>query len=82
MASTPNHPILLSTVLRILHATNKAVSWSHSRASRVEQMRARGQDEEAAKLDGASVLDTKQMGGPVGVMDWTGPGVWTDAVLR
>jgi alpha 1,6-mannosyltransferase len=28
-----------------------------------------------------NVLDEPNMGGPVGVMDWTGPGLFTDAVL-
>lgn len=81
MASKPHHPIVLSALLRILHSTNKAISWSHDRAGRVKHLKANGKLEEAMKLQKATVMDTVKNGGPVGVMSWTGPGVWTDAVL-
>lgn len=93
-ASTPNHPIPLSATLRILHSTSKAIRWSHSRASKLERLKAElaagdgsmedreALEESIKKLEGTAVTATLKDGGPVGIMDWTGPGVWTDAVLR
>ncbi|KIR35769.1 alpha 1,6-mannosyltransferase [Cryptococcus deuterogattii CA1014] len=40
-----------------------------------------GRYKDAQNLASVSVLNEPKHGGPVGVMAWTGPGVWTDAVL-
>lgn len=41
-----------------------------------------GDNVKAEQLKQATILSEPKEGGPVGVMNWTGPGVWTDAVLR
>ena len=40
-----------------------------------------GRYEESKALRDIDVLAEPRSGGPLGVMAWTGPGVWTDAVL-
>jgi len=82
MATSPNHPITLSALLRVVHATSDAVEWSHEHASKVRHLNELGRYSDAKGLLGTTVLAEPSEGGPLGVMAWTGPGVWTDAVLR
>jgi alpha 1,6-mannosyltransferase len=82
MASAPNHPIALNAVLRILHATAKSVDWAHGHERNVKALKSLGSYKNMQALRETTVLDEPKMGGSVGVMAWTGPGVWTDAVLR
>ncbi len=77
----PNHPIALSAVLRILHSTADAVEWSHDHARKVHTLADLGRYAESKALLETTVLAEPKEGGPLGVMAWTGPGVWTDAVL-
>ena len=81
MASAPFHPISLSAVLRILHATAQAVDWAHKHDGIVNTLNDQGRYEEAKNLRMATVMNEPAKGGPLGVMAWTGPGIWTDAVL-
>jgi alpha 1,6-mannosyltransferase len=82
MASAPYHPITLNALLRILHSTGKAVDWSHTHARDIQALKSLGRYKDMKALRETTVLDVPKMGGPVGIMAWTGPGVWTDAVLR
>jgi alpha 1,6-mannosyltransferase len=82
MASAPHHPIALSAVLRILHATAVAIDWSHEHAKVINDLKTLGRYEDMEAVQGADVLSEPKDGGPLGIMAWTGPGVWTDAVLR
>ena len=84
IASAPSHPIILSAILRILHSTAQAVDWTHNHASHLRQYEDQGKagSEAYKELEGVNVLDEPSMGGAVGVMDWTGPGLFTDAVMR
>ncbi|WRT70510.1 uncharacterized protein IL334_007508 [Kwoniella shivajii] len=81
ITSAPNHPIALNALLRILHSTAKAIDWSHSVAQSIKVLKDQGRYEDAKSLSEVNVLNEPKNGGPVGVMAWTGPGVWTDAVL-
>lgn len=81
IASAPSHPILQSAILRILHSTSKAIDWSHTHQTKIDSLKQKGKTSEAKELEKISVLDEPRDGGPVGVMDWTGPGLFTDAVL-
>jgi len=75
---------MLSAILRILHSTAKAVDWTHNHADHLQQYKDQGKSGSEAykELQGVNVLDEPSMGGAVGVMDWTGPGLFTDAVMR
>jgi alpha 1,6-mannosyltransferase len=82
MASAPHHPIALDALLRITHATADAVDWAHDHATEIKHLKESGQSGDLRKLLQTDVLSNPKDGGPIGVMAWTGPGVWTDAVLR
>lgn len=82
MASAPSHPIALSALLRILHATATAVDWTHDHSAKIKTLNDNGDYDQSAELMDIDALSEPNKGGPVGVMDWTGPGIWTDAVLR
>ncbi|EIW69886.1 hypothetical protein TREMEDRAFT_61657 [Tremella mesenterica DSM 1558] len=81
MASAPYHPICLQALLRILHSTAHAVQWSHEHRRNLKALTDLGMFREVSSLREVTVLSEPKGGGPVGVMAWTGPGVWTDAVL-
>lgn len=82
MASAPHHPIALSALLRIVHRTAQAADWAHAHWRDVQLHLHRNETAAARALMGTSALSEPANGGPVGIMDWTGPGVWTDAVLQ
>ncbi|WVR08436.1 hypothetical protein IAU60_005491 [Kwoniella sp. DSM 27419] len=81
LAAAPSHPISLNAIMRIYHATAQAVDWAHANAKSVQILKDQGRYDDARALAEVTVMNEPAKGGPVGVMDWTGPGVWTDAVL-
>jgi len=94
MASAPFHPIALQSVLRVLHATATAADWARTRTRRAAELTkhlhamtpgSQAYDDTKAEIDGlvgSNLLALKKDGGPVGILDWTGPGVWTDATVN
>jgi alpha 1,6-mannosyltransferase len=84
MASARSHPIVLSAVLRIFHTTARAVDWTHHHALRLQQYEDQGKtgSEAYKELKRVNGLEQPSMGGAIGVLDWTGPGLYTDAVMR
>lgn len=82
MASAPYHPIALAAVMRMVHQTAKAADWAAARWDKVLALRQAGKWEAADKLVETHVLKNPKDGGPIGIMNWSGPGVWTDAVLN
>lgn len=81
MAAAPYHPVSLSALLRVTHATANAVTWAHDHAWKVKSLKELGRYEDAETVAKVNVLDEPRHGGPLGVMKWTGPSVWTDAVI-
>lgn len=90
MALAPYHPIALSAVLRVSHRTARAATWASDRWAHVLSKSQSGSlDSEPGsglgwgldELARTTILSDPKDGGPLGVVDWTGPGVWTDAVL-
>ena len=69
--------------MRILHSTAKAIDWTDDHATQLQKLKDQGKKGTQAykDLERVNVLDEPKMGGAVGVMDWTGPGLFTDAVL-
>ena len=82
MASAPAHPIAISAILRIMHETGRAIDWAREHAMNMKFLNELGRYDDAKALATVNVMDEPGEGGPVGVMAWTGPGVWTDATLR
>ena len=68
-------------MLRIVHATAEAIDWVHEHVRRIKILNDQGKYEEANEMRKVTVLNEPKDGGPLGIMAWTGPGVWTDAVL-
>lgn len=58
------------------------MDWAHTHAKEIKRLDDLGEYDKATELLKVDVLTVPKHGGPVGVMDWTGPGVWADAVLR
>jgi alpha 1,6-mannosyltransferase len=65
-----------------LHATSEASHWAVEHQAQIDILRKEGKEAEAVAMEKIGVMQEPKEGGPLGVMDWTGPGVWTDAVLR
>ncbi|KAI5454555.1 hypothetical protein NCC49_003450 [Naganishia albida] len=82
ISSTPHHPIALDVVRHITHQTKTAIDWQNARPYMIRNLTLSGEKEKGEQLKQATILSEPKDGGPVGVMNWTGPGVWTDAVLR
>lgn len=81
MAMAPYHPIALQTVLRVFHSTARAADWAQDRKYIFESLARAGNFSEATKLLSSTVVDEPKDGGAVGIIEWTGPGVWTDSAL-
>lgn len=88
IASSPHHPILLDVVRRILASSSRVAAWTAARDAKVVELEAAGRLEDAEKVRRLDVTETKAkearkwgLKKGVSVMDWTGPGVWTDAVF-
>lgn len=82
LSSTPLHPIYLDVLLQITRQSAYAYDWQEQKPARVKALREAGYGEEADKLEHATISSEPKEGGPLGIIHWTGPGVWTDAVLR
>lgn len=91
----PYHPIALSAVLRILHNTPTAITFAQGHynnyTSLLTQLSSLPRsppsdlrielEAQLAHLGEINVLSEPRHGGPLGVINWTGPSVFTDAVL-
>lgn len=82
MASAPHHPITLSALLRIVHRTASAADWARNHWHSVQRHLHYNETAEATRMMRTTALSEPSAGGPIGIMDWTGPGVWTDSVLQ
>lgn len=83
MASTAFHPVPLSALLRILHNTATAITFSQAHYANYTAVLSSPSftTAEIERLGKIDVLSEPVDGGPLGVINWTGPSVWTDAVL-
>ncbi|KAG8852235.1 membrane-bound alpha-1,6- mannosyltransferase Initiation-specific [Tulasnella sp. 330] len=84
LASTPSHPILLDVISRIVNTTNHNLpKWLASRDAKVAQLRRQGDPSEVAdRLMTLPPWADSKDGGLASVMEWTGPGVFTDSAFR
>lgn len=89
ISSSPHHPIFIDVLRRISLANAQASTWLAARTKLVDQLRAEGKVRQAADVQNLDVFETKgteneyakTLGPGVSVMEWTGPGVWTDSVM-
>ncbi len=82
IASAPHHPILVDALREIQRKTALGLQWLAERPLEIARLTAEGDLEGAAKLSNVALDAEPSEGGPLGVMEWTGPGLWTDCVLR
>jgi alpha 1,6-mannosyltransferase len=66
----------------IQRQTAVALEWLAERPLEIARLHAEGDDDAVRKLSEANMASEPKDGGPLGVMEWTGPGLWTDCVLR
>lgn len=77
-AAAPNHPILLDAVRRVVEATKIVEEWEKWRIAETERLqllRKPGWKDKVRELSGMQREDK------VSVMQWTGPGMWSDSVM-
>ena len=75
LSSAPHHPILLDAVRRVVNATKVVQEWDEWRFTEVARLRLEGMMKEADDLE----KQGKDHIMPV--MEWTGPGLFSDSVL-
>lgn len=73
---------MLDVLSRIADSTERATAWAEDRSRRVAALREDGQTDEADALEGVLLYDDGNHGAFMNVLEWTGPAVLTDAVLR
>jgi alpha 1,6-mannosyltransferase len=93
MAVGPYHPIMLSALLRVVQNTAMAIDWAQLHYTNYTTILADVEaDKEAMdadaereawldRLEHLDILTEPRDGGPLGVIGWTGPSVFTDSVL-
>ncbi|KAG9033137.1 membrane-bound alpha-1,6- mannosyltransferase Initiation-specific [Tulasnella sp. JGI-2019a] len=82
MASAPSHPIMLDVISRIAQSSEGLPAWTAERSANLTKLRIHGQVEAAEKLANVLPWADPKAGGHRSVMEWTGPGVFTDAAFR
>ena len=78
ISSAPSHPIFLDAARRVVNSTRVVESWENWRAqtiSRIERARPPGWQYQITQL--LSMRRSRAMN----VMEWSGPGLFSDAVL-
>lgn len=78
LSSAPNHPIFLDAVRRVVNASRVVQAWEERRdeeITRLERERPRGWSQEVDRLQKLGRSEV------MSVMEWTGPGLFTDSVL-
>ncbi len=74
LASAPHHPIFVDALLMIQRQTAEGLSWLFERPLEIARLQAEGDVEAAEKLSEATMASDPKEGGPLGIMEWTGPG--------
>jgi alpha 1,6-mannosyltransferase len=78
LSGAPHHPIYLDAVRRVVNATRVVQIWDQDRTARIEQLERdhpQGWEDQVRKLQGEGKDHA------MSVMEWTGPGLFSDAVL-
>lgn len=78
LSSAPNHPIFLDAVRRVVNSSRVVQAWEEQRdeeVTRLEREQPRGWSREVDRLRKLGRSEA------MSVMEWTGPGLFTDSVL-
>lgn len=66
----------------MVSATARAKAWSDDRDKCVDALREAGKIQEAEAFASVPLVEIVNNGGYMSVLEWTGPGIFTDAVFR
>ncbi|WWC72912.1 uncharacterized protein I206_106876 [Kwoniella pini CBS 10737] len=75
LSSSPNHPIFLDAVRRVINSTRVVENWENWRINEIEILKSKGENEKVEELK------SQHRDHAMNVMEWTGPGLFTDAVV-
>ncbi|WWC63834.1 uncharacterized protein I303_106439 [Kwoniella dejecticola CBS 10117] len=75
LSSAPSHPIFLDAVRRVVNSTRVVEAWEEWRIDEIQKLESDGQVEQAEELKG------QHRDHAMNVMEWTGPGLFTDSVV-
>ncbi|WVR08900.1 hypothetical protein IAU60_005959 [Kwoniella sp. DSM 27419] len=75
LSSAPGHPIFLDAVRRVVNASRVVSDWEDWRAGEIQRLESEGRNGEAQDLQG------QHRDHAMNVMEWTGPGLFTDSVM-
>ncbi|KAK6906414.1 hypothetical protein L486_06022 [Kwoniella mangroviensis CBS 10435] len=75
LSSSPSHPIFLDAVRRVVNATRVVETWENWRSAEIEKLLGEGREADAQELQ------NQHRDMAMNVMEWTGPGLFTDSVL-
>jgi alpha 1,6-mannosyltransferase len=78
LSSAPNHPIMLDAVRRVVNSTRVVENWEIDRAAEIEELE---RDQPEGYLNRVAELKSQSRANAMNVMEWTGPGLFSDAVL-
>ncbi|OCF32401.1 hypothetical protein I317_05600 [Kwoniella heveanensis CBS 569] len=75
LSSAPSHPIFLDAVRRVVNASHVVQDWENWRTDEIQRLDGEGRSQEAKELA------DQHRDHAMNVMEWTGPGLFTDSVL-
>ena len=75
LGTAPSHPIFIDAARRVVNSTGIVKHWHESNALEIKRLKQEGNTEGAAMVEGKNVAEI------MNVMEWTGPGLFTDSVL-
>ncbi|WVQ93038.1 hypothetical protein IAU59_000102 [Kwoniella sp. CBS 9459] len=75
LSSAPSHPIFLDAVRRVVNASRVVQDWEFWRMTEIQRLNDEGKSNEAQELA------DQHRDHAMNVMEWTGPGLFTDSVL-
>lgn len=78
LSSAPNHPIFLDAARRVVNATRVVEAWEKDRTAKIEDLRESQPEEWEQKIE---QLKGQGRDHAMNVMEWTGPGLFSDAVF-
>ena len=78
LSSAPNHPIFIDAARKVVNSTRFVEQWDLDRAARIAELQSTQPDGWQSEVQD---LQSQKKDHALTVMEWTGPGLFSDAVL-
>jgi alpha 1,6-mannosyltransferase len=78
LSSAPNHPIFIDAVRRVVNSTRVVEQWDINHDAEIQRLNDEQPDNWRSRI---KQLQSQKKGHALSVMEWTGPGLFSDAVL-